>query len=296
MLAGEITRLESSVGEENVAGIAAETRLFLSSPSGLRLAAQLANHLFAYNATDDVVPFFGDHRLAHTEAYFQLRNSVYLAYHGFYSQAFSTLRSVCELSLLQASLPEGNAITDEKLTLLRSMFPPDCVLPDADEVNWVLPVGLGAKQSPEQEASSLEEWAVDGCRTPRWARMLERLLGSDTARRFDSETQLSARLKDCLADLDPYVHARGRVRSATGLANGNMLRFSQESLLLFGAQLMCAMQVSIAMLLLAFLPTATSHPDAAAGFIDYGDLRRALSVLPSKDAELLRAIYDDRDG
>ena len=54
-------------------------------------------------------------------------------------------------------------------------------------------------------------------------------------------------------------------------------------------------QVSIAMLLVAFLPTATSHPDAAAGFIDYGDLRRALSVLPSKDAEPLRAIHNDRD-
>jgi hypothetical protein len=96
--------------------------------------------------------------------------------------------------------------------------------------------------------------------------------------------------------LDPYVHARARLRSATWLANGNTLQFSQESLLLFGAQMMCTMQVSIAMLLLAFLPTATSHPDATAGFIDYGDLRRALSVLPLKDAELLRAIYGDRDG
>ncbi|MHB0979671.1 MAG: hypothetical protein ACYC5Q_06295 [Thermoleophilia bacterium] len=296
MLAGEITWLESGAGVENVAGIAAQTRLFLSSPSGLRLAAHLANLLSAYNATDDVVPFFGDHRLAHTEAYFQLRNSVCLAYHGFYSQAFSTLRSVCELSLLQASLPEGNAISDEKLTLLRSMFPPDCVLPNADEVHWLLPVGFGAKQSPEQEASSLEEWAVDGCRTPRWPRMLKRLLDSETARRFDSETQLSARLGESLAGLDPYVHARGRLSSATGPANGNMLQFSRESLSLFGAQMMCATQVSIAVLLVAFLPTAASYPDAAAGFIDYGDLRQALSMLPLKDAELLRAIYNDRRG
>ena len=68
--------------------------------------------------------------------------------------------------------------------------------------------------SPEQEASSLEEWAVDGCRTPRWPRMLERLL-------------------------DPYVHARGRLRSARPV-NGNMLRFSQESPSLFGARMMCA--------------------------------------------------------
>jgi hypothetical protein len=126
--------------------------------------------------------------------------------------------------------------------------------------------------------------------------MLERLLDSDIARRFDSETQLSARLRDCLADLDPYVHARGRLSSSIGLANGNMLQFSQESLSLFGARMMCATQVSIAMLLVAFLPIATSHPDAAAGLIDYGDLRQALSVLASKDAELLRAIYNEREG
>ncbi len=64
---------------------------------------------------------------------------------------------------------------------------------------------------------------------------------------------------------------------------------------MFGAQMTCATQVSIAVLLVAFLPTATSHPDAAAGFIDYGDLRQALSVLPLKDAGLLRALYNDRD-
>jgi hypothetical protein len=126
--------------------------------------------------------------------------------------------------------------------------------------------------------------------------MLERLLDSDIARRFDSETQLSERVRESLAGLDPYVHARGRLCSATGPANGNMLRFSQESLSMFGAQMTCATQVSIAMLLLAFLPTATSHPDAAAGFIVNGDLRQALSVLHLKDAELLRAIYNDRDG
>jgi hypothetical protein len=252
----------------NVAGIARETRLHLSSPSGLGLAAHLANHLSAYYATDDVIPYFGDHRLAHTEAYLQLRNSVCLACHGFYSQAFSTLRSVCELSLLQASLPAGNHVSDEKLRLRRSMLPPDYALPDADEVNWALPFGFGAGQSPEQDARSLEEWAVAGCRTPRWLWMLERLLASDTARRFDSETQLAARLGHSLADLDPYVHARGLLRSATGLANGNMLRFSQESLSPFGARMMCVTKVSIAVLLVAFLPTATSHPEAAAELLD----------------------------
>ena len=296
MLAGEITRLEWFAGVKKVTNVAAETQLHLSSPSGLRLAAQLTNHLSAYNVIDDVVPFFGDHRLAYTEAFFQLQNSVCLAYHGFYSQSFSTLRSVCELSLLQASLPEGDVMSDEKLSLLRSMLPPDCAFPDANEVNWVLPSGFGASQSPEQVARSLEEWAVDGCQTPRWRWMRDRLLDSDAARRFDSETKLSARLEKSLSDLDPYVHARGRLRSATGLSSGNMLRFSRASLSLFGARMMCATQVSIAVLLVAFLPTATSHPDAAAGFIEYRDLLRALSVLPSKDAELFRAIYNDRDG
>lgn len=296
MLADEITLLEFFAGVENVAGVAAETRLYLSSSSGLRIAVKLRNHLSAYNVTGDVVPFFGDHRLAHTEGFFQLQNSVCLAYHGFYSQAFSTLRSVCELSLLQASLREGDVMSDEKLNLLRSMSSPDRALQDANEVNWVLPSGFGASQSPGQEASTLEEWGVDGCRTPRWQGMLKRLLDSDTARRFDSETQLSARLKESLADLDPYVHARGRLRSATGLSNGNMLRFSRESLSIFSTRMMCTTQVSIAVLLVAFLPTATSHSDAAAGFINYEDLHRALTVLPSRDAELLRAIYNDRDG
>ncbi len=295
MVADEIAQLEWRAGLENVVGVASDTRRYFSTPSGLRLAAQLANHLAAYGATDDLIPFFGDHRLAHTEAYFQLKNSVCLAYHGFYSQAFSTLRSVCELSLLQASLPEGPVVSDQKLDLLRSMLPPECELPGLDEVNWVLPAGFGASQSPKQEASSLEEWAVDGCRTPKWWQMCERLLESDCARRFDSETQLSARLSGSMRNLDPYVHARGRLRSATGLSSGNMLRFSEESLSQFGTQMMCATQASIAMLLLAFLPSATFHPDAAAGFIDSGDLHRALSVLPSKDATLLRGIYESRN-
>jgi len=276
MLPGDISRLEATAGVGAIAGVAAETRAHLASSSGLRLAAQLADHLSAYNATDDVVPFFGDYRLAHTEAYFQLQNSVCLAYHGFYSQAFSTLRSVCELSLLQASLPEGATFSD-------------------GPVNVVLRLGSCASQHSGQDASSLEEWAVDGCRTPKWPQMLKRLLGSDTARRFDTETQLAARLQESLASLDPYVHARGYLRSATGLSSGNLLRFSQESLSLFGTRMMCATQLSVAMLLLAFLPTATSHPEAAAGFIDDGDLLMALRVLPSKDAKLLREIYNERD-
>ena len=98
-----------------------------------------------------------------------------------------------------------------------------------------------------------------------------------------------------LSSLDPYVHARGHLRSATGLSAGNTLRFSEESLSQFGTRMMCATQVSIAVLLVAFLPSATSHPQAAAGFINFGDLHLALGVLPSKDAELLRAVYDDRD-
>jgi len=293
--AGVVNKLEVWAGVDAAAGVASETRRHLSSPSGLSLATQIANHLSAYNATDDLVPYFGDYRLAHTEAFYQLKNSVCLAYHGFYNQAFATLRSVCELSLLQASLPEGDAVSNRTLDLLRSALPPGQVLPRRDEVNWVLPVGFSATQTPEREATTLAEWAVDGCRTPKWQTMRQRLLHSDVARKFDSMVQISARFQESLSDLDPYIHARGHLRSATGLSAGNMLRFSEKSLLQYGTRMMCATQVSLTVLLIAFLPSATSYPEAAAGFIDYGDLHLALSVLPSKDAELLRAIYDNRD-
>jgi hypothetical protein len=295
LVADETDTLGWRAGLKNVGGVAADTRQYFSTPSGRCLAAKLADHLVAYDATDDLIPFFGDHRLAHAEAYFQLKNSVCLAYHGFYSQAFSTLRSVCELSLLQASMPEGPVVSDRKLGLLRSILPPECTLPGLDEVNWVLPAGFGASQSPKREASNLEEWAVDGCRTPPWHKMWARLLESDCARRFDCETELSVRLSESMGDLDPYVHARGRLRSAIGLSSGNILRLSEESLSQFGTRMMCASQVSITILLLAFLPRATFHPYAAAGFIDSGDLHRALIVLPSKDATLLRGIYDSRN-
>ena len=294
MAASEVEQLERRAGLQNVLGVASGTRRYLSTPSGLRLAAQLGNHLAAYSATDDLVPYFGDHRLAHTEAYFQLKNAICLAYHGFYSQAFSTLRLVCELTLVQASLPEGPVVSEEKLDLLRSVLPPGSVLPGIEKVNWVLPVGFGARQSPDQKASSLEEWAVDGCRTPSWQEMLRRLLDSNVARSFDSQTQLSLRFEESMRSLDPYVHVRGRLRSGTSLSGGNILQFSQESLSHFGTRMMCAVQVSVAVLLLAFLPSATFHPDASAAFIDLGDLHRALSILPSTDSGLLKAMYDSR--
>lgn len=296
MCADQVSWLESWTGVDNAVRVASETRQHLSSPSGRCLAAQLSDHLSAFNATDDLVPYFGDYRLAHTEAYYQLKNAVCLAYHGFYSQAFATLRSVCELTLLQASLPEGDIVSDRTLDLLRSMLPPGENLPRRDEVNWVLPVGFGATQTPEREANTLAEWAVDGCRTPRWQEMLKRLLNSEVALKFDTETQLSVRLRESLSNLDPYVHARGHLRSATGLSAGNILRFSTKSLSEFGTRMICATQVSVAMLMIAFLPCSTSHPEAAAGFIDYGDLNLALSVLPPKDAEFLRIIYHTRDG
>jgi len=96
MSASEVERLEWRAGLQDVIRVASETRRYFSTPSGLGLATQFESDLAAYSATDDLVPYFGDHRLAHTEAYFQLQNAVCLAYHGFYSQAFSTLRSVCE--------------------------------------------------------------------------------------------------------------------------------------------------------------------------------------------------------
>jgi hypothetical protein len=196
--------------------------------------------------------------------------------------------------LLQASLPEGEVASDEKLELLRSVYPFGAYVPGSDEVNWVFPPGFGAKQSPDRDAESLEEWAINGNRTPGWRQMLGQLLESDAARLFDAEAGLSARLEESLVDLNSYVHSRGRVRSATGLSNGNFLRFSEDSLSLFTTRMMCATQISIAMLLLAHLPCATSASEAAAGFIDDDDLQRALSVLPAKDATLLKAMYQER--
>lgn len=291
-----VSMLEFWAEVDSAADIASQTRLHLSSPPGLLLATQLSDHLRAYNATDDLIPYFGDYRLAHTEAFYQLRNSVGLSYYGFYSQAFATLRSVCELSLFQASFPQGEAVSDQTLDLLRSMLPSDRTPPGREEVNWALPLGFGATQSPKCEANSLAEWAVDGCGTPPWKNMQKRLLNMEIVRQFDSEVGLSKRMDDLFRDLNHYVHARGFLRSATGISGGNMLRFSMSSLSQFGVCMVKATQISVVVLLLAFLPTATSHPDAAAGFINKSDLRRALSILPSKDAELLQAIYEGRDG
>jgi hypothetical protein len=294
MSADHLDRLEFWTDIGSVKGVASETNQYLSSQSGLPLAASLVDHIVAYNSTDDLVPYFGDYRLAHTEAFYQLRNSVCLAYHGFYSQAISTLRSVCELSLLQASLPEGNIVSDRTINLLRSMMPDDQVLPAREEANWVLTPGFGSTQTADREATSLAEWAIDGCRTPRWGEMLKRLLESKIAQGFNSETKLDERVKGLLSNIDPFVHARGSLCTATGLSSGNMLRFSKESLLQFGDRMIRTTQVSIAMLFIAFLPTSTSHPGAAAGFIEYVDLNRALVVLPHKDVEFFRAVYKDR--
>jgi hypothetical protein len=167
-------------------------------------------------------------------------------FHGFYSQSFSVLRSVCELSLLQSSLPEGAIRTEEG-------------------VNWVWLLGQRAIKSPSSDvASSIEAWAVDGCKIPPWRDMLKKLLRSDIAREFDQKTKLSARLKEIFDGTNQYVHVRGWQRSAINLRNGG-LRLSEESLLLFGTHMMRATQMSISILLLAFLPTATSYADAAAG-------------------------------
>lgn len=267
-----VSRVEMFAGVDRVAVVASDTRSHFAS-SGSRLADQLAAHLSAFNAASDLVPFFGDYRLAHTEADYQLRDSVCLAFHGFYSQAFSTLRSVCELVLLQSSLPEG-AISSET------------------EVNLVWITGQRARQRSEKKATSLETWAVNGARIPKWQEMLQRLLNSNTARRFNEETRLGDRLKEFFERLNSYVHERGFLRSATGLSSGNFLRFSEKSISLFVTNLMHATQLSVSMLLLAFLPTATSEKDAAAGSIDNGQLAMVLRILPQKDANFFRIIRD----
>lgn len=291
MGADYLNRLEIWADIGRVTGVALETKQYLSSQSGLSLVASLVKHISAYNSTDNLVPYFGDYRLAHTEAFYQLRNSVCLAYLGFYSQAITTLRSVCELSLLQSSLPKGDIVSDRTIDLLRKMLPDGEVLPTRAETNWMLPPGFGATQTPDREATSLAEWAIDGCRTPHWRKMLKRLLKSKIAQEFNSKNKIEERVNYLLSNIDPYVHARGSLCTATGLSSGNMLRFSKESLLQFGGQIILTTQVSIAMLLIAFLPTRTFQTGAEAGFIEYGDLSRVMGVLPSKDEEFFEAIY-----
>jgi len=269
--------LETWAGLEGVPAIAARTRAHLSTP-GSGLATQMADHLEAFNSTSDIVPYSGDYRLAHTEAQFQLCNSVRLAFYGFYSQACVTLRSVCELSLMQSTLPEGAASTDA-------------------EVNTVWFLGdrarVAGRLSPEI-ADSQEAWSVRGARIPSWQSMMSRLLSSDLARRFDEETGVGARLRETFESLNPFVHERGYLRSAMGLSGGsNLPGFSEEALCQYASHRMRVAQLSVSILLLAFLPTATFHPDAAAGFIDPTDIGIALRVLPQKDAQLLRKIYVD---
>ncbi len=294
MATDSAAHIEALIGLSDVAGVAAETRERLSSASGNRLATRLVEHLRAYAALDDLVPYFGDHRLPYNESSFQLNNSVCLAYSGFYVQAYATLRSVCELSLLQAALPEGPVVTERQLELLRTMLPPDLGLPGISDVNWVLPLGFGAQQSPDRAATTLEEWAIDGCRTPRWGSMFNLLMALEHAGQFASETQLRERFADSMGDLDSYVHARGRLRTATELCACNAIRFNAETLLQFATRMMCAVQVSVTLLLVAFLPSATTHPDAAAGFLDAGDLENALKVLPVADANLIRKMDSER--
>ncbi|MDY0040486.1 MAG: hypothetical protein RBS57_09250 [Desulforhabdus sp.] len=296
MATDSAAHLEARIGLNDVAGAAADTREYLSSASGSRLASRLIEHLRAYAALDDLVPYFGDHRLPYTESSFQLKNSVCLAYSGLYVQAYATLRSVCELSLLQAALPEGPVVTERQLELLRTMLPPDLELPAIDDVNWVLPGGFGAQQSPDRAATTLEEWAIDGCRTLPWGKMFNRLMALEHAERFARETQLRERFADSMADLDSYVHARGRLRTGTELCGCNAVRFNASTLFQFATRMMCTVQISVTLLLVAFLPTATTHPDAAAGFIDAGNFELALRVLPAADAHLLRIIDSDRRG
>lgn len=270
----EVERLNCWVDIDVVANIAAQTREYLcSSPS--RLAIQIARHLSAYNSAGDVIPFFGDFRLPYTESFLQLRNAASLAYHGFYSQAFSALRSVCELSLLQSSLPEGE-------------------IPSEDEVNIVWFTGqLAAEEPSSKYANSLKEWAIDGCKIPRRNVMLNILFESKTAREFDYETNFRERLEKIFSDIDQYIHVRGWQRSAIKLGNGG-LRFSDRSFSLFGSYMMISAQLSITMLLLTFLPSVTTNPEAAAGFIHPDQLYMAIHVLPKRDAQFLNKLYEER--
>ena len=294
MVSSDGTLLEALAGIDTVAGVSSDTRRHFHTASGRRLSEGLVQHLRAFAALDDLIPYFGDHRLPYSESLFQLKNSICLAYNGSYHQAFATLRSVCELSLLQAALPEGPVVSERQLELLRTMLPPEIELPGIDEVNWVLPPGFGARQSPERAATTLEEWAVDGCRTPRWGLMLDLVLASEQAGLFAEASGLKARFAESMSDLDSYVHARGRLRTATELCAGNAARFNENTLSQFATRMMCATQVSVSVLLVAFLPCATTHPDAVAGFIDAGSLEVAIRVLPVADAGLLREMDSER--
>lgn len=269
---GNVERLESLADVHAAGNVQEKTLQFLGGRTGI--ASELADHLSAYNATDDLLPYFGDYRLAHTESYLQLKNSVCLAFQGYYSQALSTLRIVCELSLLQASLPEGFTA------------PPG-------EYNVVLPVGFGAGQQPTRKAETLEQWAIEGCRTPDWKSLLDGLMGTSNATNFNLETAFSERFNNQMLRLNPYVHVRGYAKSATGLSSGNMLRFSESALMLFIEEFKSTAVLTVTVLLLSFLAQANVNPDATAGFIDRSDLSLAVAILPARDAGLLLAINEN---
>lgn len=67
--------------------------------------SSLANTMWAYNEIGDLVPqtldnIMSGHYFPYTESYYELENSYQLALEGFYTYAFTALRSVLELGIL----------------------------------------------------------------------------------------------------------------------------------------------------------------------------------------------------
>jgi hypothetical protein len=229
-----MSELEALVDLEAPASILASTREYLaSSPDKVH---NLASALWAFNNMIDLPPVGGDCLLPYQEAFQQLRDSVALAFGGFYSQALGSLRIALEMSLLQSSLPIQSPSEDSESRPI-----------------WPLGVRAEFEAQSNEDAPSVESWAVNGGRTPRRAQMLDALLHTDPARKFDRETCLRDRINGAFAELDKNVHVRGWLKSGvrTRLTSSG---FSEETLSVYITQMLLVTQLALVILLLAFSP------------------------------------------
>ena len=291
MTSSDLYTLKNISGITNLSEVACATESHLEH-DGASLTARALRAVTSYNDMGDLVPYFGDHRLPHTEASNQLHVAFCLAFHGFYSQAFSTLRPVLELTLLQAALPPGPVVSQRKRDLFVELFAPQADPLVWETVNLVLPAGFGERQTPHQTAGTIDDWASDGCRSPKWKPLLKQVFKTDVAHELDERLGLSCRVSRLMATLNPFVHTRGRRHTSVGLSKGNVLRFSADSFNRFCEMMLDVVSISLEIYLVRFLPTATFHPEAAAGFLEEGDFLRAMKLVPVPDAEVLGELYE----
>lgn len=264
-----MSRLEALVPLDAPDLVLARTRTYLASTPSVVTA--LADSLWVHNDLFDALPIGGDCSLAYQEADTQLRASVSLAFLGFYSQALTSLRTVCEMDLLQAALPAAGFSTEVN-------------------VMWPLGVRSGLLEQGDTASLSVEEWAVLGGRIPRRKSLLDDLLRQPPVAAFAEATSLRPRIQAAFDELDRYVHVRGWLRTALRthvLEDG----FSDEALSFYATQVIRVCQLSTLMILMALSPRVAG--DLASGVVDRSLLFKASSLLLPHDAAVLRELYGE---